>query len=76
MTDSADRDLELVTQFFLNLGADSAQSKLMGKQLLKRAAQLAEKRQISKLEATETLLQQVVEARQCIAPGSNTAEND
>ena len=48
MTDSADRDLELVTQFFLNLGADSAQSKLMGKQLLKRAAQLAEKRQISK----------------------------
>lgn len=76
MTDSADRDLELVTQFFLNLGADSAQSKLMGKQLLKRAAQLAEKRQISKLEATETLLQQVVEARQGIAPGSNTAEND
>ena len=76
MTDSADRDLELVTQFFLNLGADSAQSKLMGKQLLKRAAQLAEKRQISKLDATETLLQQVVEARQGIAPGSNTAEND
>lgn len=74
--DETQQDLEMVAKFFRNLGADSEQSQVMARQLLKRASQLAEKRQISKLEATETLLRQVVEARHGIAPGSNSAEND
>lgn len=74
--EAEEKDVEMATRFFQNLEADAGQARVMAIQLLKRASQLAEKRQISKLEATETLLRQVVEARQGIAPGSNTAEND
>jgi hypothetical protein len=63
MSDTANRELEQVARIFVNLGAPEAQAQVMAAQLLKRAAQIAEERQISKIEATETLLKQVVEAR-------------
>lgn len=53
-----------VAQIFVNLGAPEAQAKVMASQLLKRAEQIAAERGISKVNATENLLKQVVEARQ------------
>lgn len=52
-----------VTQLFVNLGADATQAKVMASQLLKRAAQIAEEREIPIVEATQTLLKQVIQAR-------------
>ena len=56
--------VEQVSRIFVGLGADPDPAKVMAKQLLKRAAQIAEERQISYIEATQTLLNQVVAARQ------------
>jgi len=64
MTDPEEAEIAKVAGIFENLGADDSQSRVMAAQLLKRAAQIAEARQISKLEALETLLKQVIEARQ------------
>jgi 5,10-methenyltetrahydromethanopterin hydrogenase len=64
MTDLPHDYLPEVTQIFINLGAAEGQAQVMAAQLLKRAAQIAEERGISKVEATETLLKQVIEARQ------------
>ena len=50
-----DTEVASVARLFRNLGADAAQSQVMAQQLLKRAEQLAEQRDISVLEATETL---------------------
>lgn len=58
-----DKELEGVTRIFGNLGADSEQAKVMAAQLLKRAVQITQERGISKVEATETLLKQVIQAR-------------
>ncbi|MGZ0654048.1 hypothetical protein ACWPKS_00420 [Coraliomargarita sp. W4R72] len=64
MTDLPHDQLPQVTQIFINLGAPESQAQVMAAQLLKRAEQIAEERQISRVEATETLLKQVIEARQ------------
>ncbi|MGZ0706905.1 hypothetical protein ACWPKO_01040 [Coraliomargarita sp. W4R53] len=64
MTDLSHDQLPQVTQIFINLGAPESQAQVMAAQLLKRAEQIAEERQISRVEATETLLKQVIEARQ------------
>ncbi len=64
MTDLHVNEVANVARIFINLGADEAQAKVMAAQLLKRAEQIAEERGISKVEATETLLKQVIEARQ------------
>ncbi len=58
------RELEQVTRLFQHWGASELQARTMASQLLKRAGQLSEERGISKLEATENLLKQVIEARQ------------
>ncbi|MGC6424498.1 MAG: hypothetical protein ACON4O_05870 [Lentimonas sp.] len=63
MSDIDDQELAGVTRIFVNLGAESEQAKVMAAQLLKRASQIAEEREISKVEAAETLLKQVIEAR-------------
>ena len=63
MSDLDPQELDGITQLFVNLGAQSGQAKVMAAQLLKRAVQIAEERQISKVEATETLLKQVIQAR-------------
>jgi hypothetical protein len=64
MDKSDPTDVEKVALIFRNLGADAGQSQTMAGQLLKRAGQIADERDISKVEALETLLKQVVEARQ------------
>tara|TARA_R110002111_G_scaffold243188_1_gene305188 strand:- start:691 stop:891 length:201 start_codon:yes stop_codon:yes gene_type:complete len=64
MTDLPHDYLPEVTQIFINLGAAEESAQVMASQLLKRAEQIAEERQISKVDATETLLKQVIAARQ------------
>ncbi|MGJ8654107.1 MAG: hypothetical protein ACSHX8_12610 [Opitutaceae bacterium] len=64
--------LDGVTQLFVNLGAEKAQAKVMASQLLKRARQIAVEREISEVEATETLLKQVVQARNGDGSGSES----
>lgn len=64
MPDSDPDEVEKVARIFVNLGAEGSQAEVMAAQLLKRAGQIAEERGISKVEATETLLKQVIEARQ------------
>ncbi len=71
----ASEELEAVTQLFINMGADPGQAQVMAGQLLKRADRLAKERGISKVEAADSLLRQVVQARQGIAPSSNTEQN-
>lgn len=64
MEPSDDEEVIQVARIFVNLGADPNQAKVMAAQLLKRADQISEKEGISKVEATENLLKQVVQARQ------------
>jgi len=64
MTDLPDDNVAEIACIFVNLGAPEKQAEVMASQLLKRAQQIAEERNISKVEATETLLKQVIEARQ------------
>ena len=69
-------ELAAVTQLFVKMGAEFDQAGVMAVQLLKRAEQLAKERQISKVEAADSLLRQVVQARAGIAPSSDTGLND
>lgn len=64
MPDSHPDEVEKVARIFVNLGADASQAEVMAAQLLKRAGQISDERGISKVEATETLLKQVIQARQ------------
>jgi hypothetical protein len=64
MNDLQDDEVREIAAIFVNLGAVETSAQVMAAQLLKRAGQIAEARDISKLEAVETLLKQVVEARQ------------
>ena len=64
MSEEPSDETAQVARIFTNLGADSEQSQVMAAQLLKRAGQIATERGISKVEATESLLKQVVAARQ------------
>ena len=64
MGDAHDAEVAKVARIFTNLGAPETQAQVMAAQLLKRAGQIAEERGISKVEAAETLLKQVIEARQ------------
>ncbi|HAV14326.1 MAG TPA: hypothetical protein DCX06_12660 [Opitutae bacterium] len=63
MSELDSSELEGVTRIFINLGARDEQAEVMAAQLLKRAGQIAEERKISKVEAAETLLKQVIQAR-------------
>ena len=53
-----------VATLFVQLGADSSQAQTMARQLIKRSKQIAQERDISELEALETLLKQVIQARE------------
>tara|TARA_B100001248_G_scaffold261668_1_gene253584 strand:- start:312 stop:542 length:231 start_codon:yes stop_codon:yes gene_type:complete len=70
MTDSSKNEAEEIACIFVNLGAPEKQAEVMASQLIKRAAQIAQERDISKVEATERLLRQVLEARQGPLDGS------
>lgn len=61
--DRNEGEIEKVAELFIGLGASGEQANVMAAQLLKRAEQVAEKRNISKVAALESLLKQVVEAR-------------
>jgi hypothetical protein len=64
MSESDDRQLEQVVELFLRMGAEREQAQVMARQLLKRSRQIAAERGISEVEALESLLKQVIEARQ------------
>ena len=64
MADLSRKEVEAMACIFVNLGAPKKQAAVMASQLIKRAEQIAQERDISKVEATESLLKQVLEARQ------------
>ena len=64
MDEFTDTDIEKVAKLFRRLGAADGQDRTMARQLLKRARQIAEEEKISKVDAAETLLKKVIEARQ------------
>ena len=64
MTEFSNNEVAEITCIFVNLGAPEKQAEVMASQLIKRAEQIAQERDISKVEATERLLKQVLEARQ------------
>ncbi|MGB0333787.1 MAG: hypothetical protein ACPGGN_00335 [Opitutales bacterium] len=64
MSDLNDDYANEVACIFVNLGAPEEQAQVMSSQLLKRAQQISEARGISKVEAAESLLKQVIAARQ------------
>lgn len=64
MDPSDNKQLEQVTALFVRFGADAVRAETMARQLLKRSKQVAQERGISETEALESLLKQVVEARQ------------
>jgi len=64
MIEDEDNLTEQVMVLFLRIGAERSQAEVMAKQLLRRANQIAVERKISNTEALESLLKQVLEARQ------------
>ena len=64
MTEFSNNEVAEIACIFVNLGAPEKQAEVMASQLIKRAEQIAQERDISKVEATERLLKQVLEARQ------------
>jgi len=68
---SAEADLRRVSALFERMGAAPQQAERMASQLLKRAEQLVEERGISYLEAVESLLKKVIEARSGDGGGVN-----
>ncbi|NBB79879.1 MAG: hypothetical protein GVY36_10605 [Verrucomicrobia bacterium] len=63
MDDRNKDDIEKVAKLFIGMGAARGQANGMAAQLLKRAEQIAQERDISKVAALESLLKQVIEAR-------------
>ena len=55
--------LKLIESLFLKMEAPEKQARTMASQLLKRAQQIADEREITLAKAVETLLKRVVEAR-------------
>ena len=64
MSDLSSKEVAKISCLFVNLGAPKMQAAVMASQLIKRAEQIAQERDIPKVEATENLLKQVLEARQ------------
>ena len=63
MADLSSKEVAKISWLFVNLGAPKKQAVVMASQLIKRAEQIAQERDISKVEATENLLKLVLEAR-------------
>ena len=55
--------LKLIESLFLKMGAPEKQARTMSSQLLKRARQIADQREITLVRAVENLLEQVVKGR-------------
>ena len=65
---ASEKDLAQVTALFEQLGAQTEQASILAKQLLKLAEQLSIERKISLVESTDSLLRQVIRARQGLPP--------
>ena len=52
--------LELIKSLFLKMGAPEKQAQTMASQLLKRAGQIADEREVTLVEAVEILLKQII----------------
>ena len=65
---ASEKDLVQVTALFEQLRAQTEQASILAKQLLKRAEQLSIERKISLVESTDSLLRQVIRARQGLPP--------
>jgi predicted kinase len=72
MSELSGSERDGITRLFINLGANEKQAEVMASQLIKRARQISEDREISVLEATENLLKQVIQARQGDASCADT----
>lgn len=59
-----DKTEKQLIEFFKSAGATEAQSEVMAKQMIKRAAQLSEERGWSDVEAMQYLLKLFVEAQE------------
>ena len=64
MADLSSKEVAEIACIFVNLGAPEKQAVVMASQLIKRAEQIAQERDISKVQAIESLLKQLLEARQ------------
>ena len=64
MADLSSNEVAEIACIFVNLGAPEKQAEVMASQLLKRAQQITQELYISKIEATQSLLKQVIKARQ------------
>ena len=64
MADLSSKEEAEISCIFVNLGAPKKQAAEMASQLIKRAEQIAQERDISKVEATDNLIRKVLEARQ------------
>jgi hypothetical protein len=71
MTEISASDLDGFRILFIKMGAPEKQAKVMASQLLKRAGQIAEERNISIIEAAQSLLKQVIQAQQDSVSGSD-----
>ena len=58
--------IEAVKSLFSKMGASKEQANIMVSQLLKRAEQISREREITKFEAVEALLKQIIQARENI----------
>ncbi len=55
---------KLIETLFLKMGAPEKQARTMASQLLKRARQIANEREITVIEAVEELLKQIMDTRE------------
>ena len=55
MADLSSKEVAEIACIFVNLGAPEKQAVVMASQLIKRAEQISQERDISKVEATESL---------------------
>jgi len=63
-----------VAELFRRMGAEGEAAETMARQLLKRAAQIADERGITQVEALSELLQRVIQGREGVAPRSGSEE--
>ena len=61
--EDGEKQLDLIQSLFLKMGAPEKQARTMASQLLKRARQIAQEREVTLIEAVETLLKQILNTR-------------
>ncbi len=68
-------EVEKLASLCKNMGADSAQAYIMARQLSKRADQISDERNISRMDAMDYLLQLMISGRQGEVPDSFESKN-